>query len=158
MSPLIEALTAMLCVPSPIQEARPEASYAHKVRLSAIMMVESSGNPNALSPAGAMGPMQLMPITIRELQTAADVPPECRPHKEWNKDVFTFKWGVHWGACYVELLERRGFVGIETLIGYNAGPSRAREWRRTGRMPAETREYIRRVTELESVCLKEATK
>ncbi len=52
----------------PYQSAIAAAASRHGVpasRISGIIITESSGNPNAVSPAGAIGLMQLLPATAR---------------------------------------------------------------------------------------------
>jgi soluble lytic murein transglycosylase-like protein len=144
------------CLTSPVRDALPGEGLPFQLRVGAIGIAESGMRENIMSKAGAIGPMQLMPITIKELQTAKDVPLECRPPKQgWEAKAQTFKYGIKWGACYLKVLEKRGFTGIEQLIAYNAGPSRAIKWRQTGRMPRETVAYVKRVGDIEYKCWKE---
>ena len=96
---------------------------------------ESAGRPEAVSPKGAMGLMQLMPATWRAL---AD---EYR----LGTDPFDRRANVLAGAAYLrQLFDRFGVEGF--LAAYNAGPGRyaeARAGRR--RLPAETVIYVARV-------------
>ncbi|MDI3328964.1 MAG: lytic transglycosylase domain-containing protein [Alicyclobacillaceae bacterium] len=100
--------------------------------LRAVMAVESGGNPSARSPAGALGLMQLMPSTARSL----------------GVDPLDPAQNLDGGARYLrDLLARfRGDV-VLALAAYNAGPAAVE---RHGGIPPypETREYVRRVTEL----------
>ena len=95
----------------------------------AVVQVESGGNPNALSPQGAAGLMQLMPAT------AADLGVENRFDPEEN---------IASGTRYLsDLIDR--FKSIEVALwAYNAGPTAVRQ----GRMPLETQEYVPKVLRL----------
>jgi soluble lytic murein transglycosylase-like protein len=98
--------------------------------IRAIIHAESAYQPDALSPKGAQGLMQLMPSTQRELEVA---------------DVYDPVDNIAGGTRYLAgLLEDfSGDVELATAA-YNAGPAAVREH---GGVPpyAETREYVRRV-------------
>jgi soluble lytic murein transglycosylase-like protein len=99
----------------------------------AIIVVESAFDPDARSPAGAVGLMQLMPATAREL----GVDP-ARPEEN-----------IEGGVRYLSELVKM-FGGIElALVAYNGGPGFARRYAR-GLTPlyGETREYVRKVLTL----------
>ena len=109
-----------------------EYSVLHAVDPNLVMAVvqaESGGNPNALSPKGAAGLMQLMPAT------AAALGVENRFDPEEN---------IASGIRYLsELLNR--FKSVEVALwAYNAGPTAVRQ----GRMPLETQEYVPKVLRL----------
>ena len=109
-----------------------EYSALHAVDPNLVMAVvqaESGGNPNALSPKGAAGLMQLMPAT------AAALGVENRFDPEEN---------IASGIRYLsELLNR--FKSVEVALwAYNAGPTAVRQ----GRMPLETQEYVPKVLRL----------
>jgi len=98
--------------------------------IRAIIHAESAYRPDALSPKGAQGLMQLMPETQRYLQ----VPDAMDPGGN-----------IEGGARYLaQLLE--AFNGDVTLAtaAYNAGPGAVEKY---GGIPpyAETQEYVRRV-------------
>ena len=111
------------------------AHYAgvHRVDLSlvrAVIAAESAFNPLALSPAGAIGLMQLMPMTARELGVNPFVPEQ----------------NIEGGVRYLAgLLDRFGAVEL-ALIAYNAGPGFAQRYARgQAALYGETREYVRQV-------------
>jgi Transglycosylase SLT domain len=92
----------------------------------AVMQVESGGNPQAVSPKGAQGLMQLMPGTARELGVDPRDPAQ----------------NIRGGVTYLkQQLDRFGGNVMKAVSAYNAGPGAIEE----GRMPAETRQYIKLV-------------
>jgi soluble lytic murein transglycosylase-like protein len=96
----------------------------------AIMHTESAFNPAARSSAGAIGLMQLMPSTARELGVNPFVPEQ----------------NIEGGVRYFSQLMRM-FGGVElALVAYNAGPGFAQRYARgQTALYGETREYVRRV-------------
>lgn len=101
--------------------------------IRAVMRVESAGDPQAISRAGAMGLMQVMPGTWAEL----------RQHHGLESDPFEPRDNILAGTAYLRaMLDRYGTVGA-MLAAYNAGPGRYDEFLSTGRpLPAETRAYV----------------
>lgn len=101
--------------------------------IRAVMRVESADNPQAISRAGAMGLMQVMPGTWAEL----------RQHHGLGGDPFDPRDNILAGTAYLRtMLDRYGTVGA-MLAAYNAGPGRYDEFLSTGRpLPAETRAYV----------------
>ena len=100
--------------------------------LRAVMQAESAGNPRAVSRAGAMGLMQIMPATWRELRARYGL----------GSDPFDPRDNIFAGAAYLrEMYDRFGSPGF--LAAYNAGPERYARHLATGRpLPRETRAYI----------------
>jgi hypothetical protein len=96
----------------------------------AIMRTESAFNPAARSRAGAIGLMQLMPSTARELGVNPFVPEQ----------------NIEGGVRYFSQLLKM-FGGIElALVAYNAGPGFAQRYARgQAVLYGETREYVKRV-------------
>lgn len=100
--------------------------------LWAVARAESGLNPRAVSPAGAVGLMQLMPSTARELGVS---------------DPFDPAQNVDAGARYLrQQLERFGDIRL-ALAAYNAGPGAVQ---RHGGVPPyrETQAYVERVLAL----------
>lgn len=100
--------------------------------IRAVMRVESRGDVRAISSAGAMGLMQIMPATWTELRTQHGL----------GNDPYDPRDNILAGAAYLrEMHDRYGSPGF--LAAYNAGPGRYEEYRATGRpLPAETRAYV----------------
>jgi soluble lytic murein transglycosylase-like protein len=96
----------------------------------AIMHTESAFNPAARSHAGAIGLMQLMPSTARELGVNPFVPEQ----------------NIEGGVRYFSQLLRM-FGGVElALVAYNAGPGFAQRYARgQTALYGETRDYVKRV-------------
>ena len=101
--------------------------------MRAVVKVESNFNPNAVSRKGAMGLMQLMPSTARQLKVQNPFDPEQ------NVDA-----GVR---QLKHLLESYGGDVKLTLAAYNAGSAAVA---RSAGVPhyAETQNYVRRITSL----------
>ncbi|WP_274424269.1 lytic transglycosylase domain-containing protein [Chelativorans sp. YIM 93263] len=134
-------------------------SGAGKALAYAIARQESEFNVGAGSSAGALGLLQLMPGTARDMARKSGLP--------FSTSRLTADAGYNatLGATYLsEQLDRFDGSYILTFIGYNAGPSRAQQWMaRYGdprgkpldqvidwieRIPfTETRHYVQRVME-----------
>jgi membrane-bound lytic murein transglycosylase B len=122
--------------PVDVETAILEAAARHNVDpnlVRAVIKVESNFNPNAVSRKGAMGLMQLMPSTARQLNVKNPFDPEQ------NVDA-----GVR---RLKQLLENyNGDIKL-TLAAYNAGAGAVA---RNSGVPhyAETQNYVRRITNL----------
>ncbi len=101
--------------------------------LAAVIAVESGYRPDAVSPKGAQGLMQLMPATAKELAVV---------------DPFNPRDNVFAGARYLrELLDKNGDQYWRALAAYNAGSGRVARY--DGLPPyKETIAYIRKVIAL----------
>jgi soluble lytic murein transglycosylase-like protein len=125
--------------------------YAPASLVKAVMQVESTNNPNAVSPKGASGLMQIMPATARDLGLK-------------KEDRFDPEKNVEAGSRY--LAQQLTEFGNESLAlaAYNWGPNnikramakvRAEGKRPTWanikayvKVPKETREYVDKVLSL----------
>lgn len=101
----------------------------------AVIRTESAGRIDAVSSAGAMGLMQLMPGTWARQ----------RARFRLGADPLDPRDNILAGTSYLrEMYDRYGASGF--LAAYNAGPGRYEDWRDRGRpLPAETRAYIARI-------------
>ena len=101
--------------------------------IMAVMRAESAGDLRAVSSAGAMGLMQVMPDTWAGLRIRHGL----------GRDPFDPRDNILAGTAYLrEMWDRYGNVAA-MLAAYNAGPSRYDEYRLADRpLPAETRAYV----------------
>ncbi|MCB9942802.1 MAG: lytic transglycosylase domain-containing protein [Geminicoccaceae bacterium] len=101
--------------------------------IRAVMRAESAGNARAISSAGAMGLMQVMPETWAGL----------RIRHRLGRNPYDPRDNILAGTAYLrEMFDRYGNVAA-MLAAYNAGPGRYDEYLATGRrLPAETRTYV----------------
>ncbi|HEX3418252.1 MAG TPA: lytic transglycosylase domain-containing protein [Stellaceae bacterium] len=109
----------------------------------AVMQAESSGVADAISPAGAMGLMQIMPDTYAELRARYGL----------GADPYDPHDNIMAGTAYMsEMIELFGVPNF--LAAYNAGPARLDDHLRRGRpLPAETMRYLAQIGELPAVPL-----
>lgn len=111
------------------------AARRHQIEpalLTAMAQIESAFNPEAISPKGAQGLLQLMPATAERFGV---------------DDVYDVAQNVEGGARYLRwLLERYDGATDLALAGYNAGEAAVD--RHQGIPPyAETKNYVARVLE-----------
>jgi soluble lytic murein transglycosylase-like protein len=127
---------AHIASPEEVDQSIVMAAARHNVDpnlVRAVIKVESNFNSNAVSRKGAMGLMQLMPKTARELKV---------------KNPFDPEQNVDAGVRHLKYLLQNynGDVNL-TLAAYNAGEGAVR---RSAGVPhyAETQDYVRKITRI----------
>ena len=132
-----DAVAAVMSANFPFRRAVLRAAKRHEVDphlVFAIIASESRGDPEAVSPSGAIGLMQLMPTTADELGVDPWKPEE----------------NIDGAVRYLALLlQQFGSVDL-SLVAYNAGPGFAERYRQGEvDLGAETRGFIMRVAGLQ---------
>ena len=99
--------------------------------IRAVMTAESAGDPHAISPKGAIGLMQIMPATWKDL----------RARHRLGADPYDPHDNIIAGTAYIrELFDRYGSPGW--IAAYNAGPGRYEASLKGRTLPSETRAYV----------------
>lgn len=145
------AILILLFLPGPgraesVEQWRPHITEASErfgipsAWIERVMRAESGGRTRLggrpiTSHAGAMGLMQLMPGTWREMRAALGLGAD--PHNPRDNIIA--------GTAYLRLMhDRFGYPGL--FAAYNAGPQRYARHLATGRpLPGETRAYVIKV-------------
>ncbi|MCG8469612.1 MAG: transglycosylase SLT domain-containing protein [Gemmatimonadetes bacterium] len=146
--------------PLPFRRALLEAARARDLPahfVAGLSRRESMFDPEIRSVANAIGLMQVLPETARDVSTRAGLP-------EYRRAQLTVpEVNLLLGTQYLaDVLGRFGGVPAAGMISYNAGPHRFTRWRDfpefedaeqlVERIPfRETREYVRAVTELTEI-------
>jgi soluble lytic murein transglycosylase-like protein len=149
------AIAAALACPAPANAGPVERWSGHIAEASArfgipaswirrVMRAESGGQVMQhgrpiVSTAGAMGLMQLMPGTWRDMRLALGLGAD--PHEPHDNILA--------GSFYLRLMyDRFGYPGL--FAAYNAGPARYAAWLFGGRpLPSETQAYVANVARAE---------
>lgn len=112
--------------------------------LSAIIGTESGGNPNAVSPKGARGVMQVMPGT--NAAPGFGVTPARDGSEQERSRV---------GVDYLTAMNDKYKDPVLGAIAYNMGPDRTDKWLASGgnvgMLPAETKAYVSSVMTRQAV-------
>ncbi len=102
----------------------------------AVMRVESNGDSRAVSTAGAMGLMQVMPATWAGLRARYGL----------GTDPFNVRDNIMAGAAYLREMHDRYRDVTGMLAAYNAGPGRYDDYRSRGRpLPPQTVAYVAQI-------------
>lgn len=119
----------------------------------AVIGAESGNDPNAVSPKGAQGLMQVMPETAAEI--AAELGDDAF-FRLSNSGKLRYlrdeNVSIRYGTYYLNKMLRRYDGDVEAaLIAYNAGPGNADKWVKAGRdyaalpKPEETQPYVQKI-------------
>ncbi|WP_150301550.1 lytic transglycosylase domain-containing protein [Pseudomonas profundi] len=103
-----------------------QGSAAFQRLVSSVVKQESGGRVDAVSPKGALGLMQLMPDTARDMAAQLGIPFSealLAADGEYNKRL---------GSAYLNnMLDRYQGSEVLALAAYNAGPGRVDQWLQT---------------------------
>lgn len=140
--------------PTPYQDTFQRYAAVQGVPATELMAIarrESAFFPEARSPVGARGLMQVMPATGKQVASALG-----RPHT--REELYQVEHNVLLGSTYYrQLLDRFDNNRVYALAAYNAGPHRVDRWRNKQgeRLPVEmwietipyreTRNYVQAV-------------
>lgn len=166
---LVLLLVAMLCVVAgfmavgarfPIRHLDVIEANAGNLEVSfvlAVIMAESSFNPNAVSRVGAQGLMQLMPPTAADMARRMGKT-DFAPEDVWNPEI-----NIAIGTFYLNWLYNRYNGNLDlVLAAYNAGLGRVDSWLQDPAVSAdganldnipfpETYNYLTRVRQFQRV-------
>jgi hypothetical protein len=138
--PVVPPVTLALVTPAHATASTPKEIAAEAALtfalpaafVQSVMRAESAFRQSALSPKGAIGLMQLMPETARQLGV--------NPKDAWQNA----QGGAHYLHDLLALYENRPDQVLLALAAYNAGPAAVEKYH--GVPPyRETREYIARI-------------
>lgn len=145
---------SMAHLPAEVQEwEAPVMEMSRKYNLDAnliaiIMTVESRGNPDAVSPVGAQGLMQVMPYTAEDIATKHLE----QPVSEYN--LTEPRTNIEFGVAYLAYLRdqfgdsRQDRTVKMIAAGYNGGPGMAIRLQKGQELASETAGYIKKVDQL----------
>jgi len=135
---VLHPVDARLRIPAPqftLNEVIHAASRKYQVPapfIKSIIAAESAFSPDAVSPKGAIGLMQLMPETARQLGADPTIP-------EQNVDA-----GTNYLSSLLHLYANKKHQMRNTIAAYNAGPGAVQRYK--GVPPyRETRAYVTHV-------------
>ncbi len=118
--------------------------------VSAVMRQESIFNPEIVSPAGAIGLMQIMPYTAKKLASDLKIPYIV-------DSLYNPAYNIKLGTFYLkQLLDTFNNDFVMVLSSYNAGPHNAKKWYEKNKQEefdlfvediefTETRGYVKKV-------------
>ena len=129
----------------------------NKNLIYAIMREETHFNNRAKSHAGALGVMQLMPKTAKELHKEINKKfLDLLPLKFNKESLFDFKINIIYGVYYLSKLDKKYRKNEEFVVAaYNAGPTPTKRWIKCTKVKTksfndcvtykETKSYLNRV-------------
>lgn len=141
----------------PMPDWEPKGGYSiNRALLFAFARQESGFNPDAKSPVGALGLMQLMPHTMKAMRQRLEATLGAGERTEWRDPEVSLALGQEYIRYLLDDDDIQGDL-ILLAAAYNAGPGKLAKWRTTlsydsdpllfiESMPArETRNFVQRV-------------
>jgi len=130
------------------------SNYQNKDVVALMIGVESAWNPDAVSPAGAVGLMQVMPATAKLVMKAGKEAGCSLPSVPYNlKDPTT---SVQLGTCLLRILHKK-YEGdlIKVWLDYHGGPRAVYQFtsHSINRVNPATRDYVLRLARLYMNCV-----
>lgn len=120
---------------TPVSPQQPSNGTLPSSFVNAVISTESNGNPNAVSPKGARGTMQVMPATLTDPGFGV------APAKNNSPEELT-----RVGGDYLSALHKKYNDPTITAIAYNMGPGATDKWLDAGgnfgKLPKETQNYV----------------
>ena len=111
-----------ICFPSPfLKEIKKHQGSIDEILILSLIRQESSFNPYAKSPVGALGIMQLMPGTARAYKKGVT-----------NEELLNPSINIPIGVKYLEFLSEKFSHSLEKILSsYNAGENKVDDWEDT---------------------------
>lgn len=116
-----------------------------KYLIASMIHIESRFKPNATSHKGAIGLMQLMPSTAKEIAKKKKI-------KNYSSDIlYNPETNIDFGCYYLSRMLKRTKDPKLALMAYNAGVTNLRKWQNKAKTEkqlmqlafAETRNYVK---------------
>ena len=158
VQPVMGASKGVNFVPAPPQQKPIFKQNFVEIFRPAVMQVESSNRPDAVSKKGAVGLMQVRPIAVKDVllrgnngkqHTPESLPAWLKKDTTGNydmKDAETNKW---FGSQYLNMLYKQFDNPELATLAYNLGPTSTQEWINNGsilsRLGKEALEYVPKV-------------
>lgn len=134
-------------------------AFAHPIDMDAIAEIESSNNPNAIGSSGEIGLYQISPTVLKQFNQSHD-----RIQLEpFNEHSFTYEdvlpgqlknpfVNLQIADWYMNWLLDRCWTEFDSIVAWNRGIGRWRNWRESGAkwgdLPETTKKYIEKYARL----------
>jgi hypothetical protein len=130
----------------PLLRAASDEFFVDFALLKAVMTAESGYNPDAVSPKGAIGLMQIMPATAERFGLTGS------NGQSVKQKLFDPETNIRLGTRYLASLFEQ-FPGRQDLVlaSYNAGEGAVRQYGKAVPPYVETRNYLDLVTQLHEI-------
>ncbi len=128
-------------------ESAAERHSVDPLLVCAVIKCESGWDSQAVSSAGAVGLMQVMPSTAEAVADSGVVDAGTYDPADLTDPVTN----IEYGTAYLGMLQNHLATTEQVVVAYNAGPTVVQEWLETGEVPdsisyPETRAYLDRVS------------